>query len=288
MCVASGTKTNGLFTSHRLREGQNMTRKTALVTGASSGVGAVYAEKLAERGFDLVVVARDIERLNQLADTLSEKHGVSITPLPADLSKSNDIKRVLSAIYEDKSLELLVNCAGIGPKGSVLSSDAEDLSGMVYLNVDILHTLTVTAAKKFADRGKGGIINIASVVALMPERFNPTYVASKAFVLALTQALAVELEPRGVQIQAVLPGFTRTEIFDRAGIDINVIPADMMMDADEMVTAALAGLDRGETVTIPSLEEASLWQKMEEARLGLAPFLSLKHSATRYGVGQRT
>lgn len=265
-----------------------MTRKTALVTGASSGIGAVYAEKLAERGFNLVVVARDIDRLNQLADTLSEKHGVSITPLPADLSKSTDIKRVLSAISENTSLDLLVNCAGIGPKGSVLSSDAEDLFGMVYLNVDILHTLTVTAAKTFADRGKGGIINIASVVALMPERFNPTYVASKAFVLALTQALAVELEPRGVQIQTVLPGFTRTEIFDRAGIDINVIPPDMMMDADEMVTAALAGFDRGETVTIPSLEDASLWQKMEEARLGLAPFLSRKHSATRYGVGQKT
>ena len=264
-----------------------MTRKSALVTGPSSGIGAVYSQKLAERGYDLVVVARDIDRLSRLTDTLSKKHGVSVTPLPADLSQSTDVRRVLSAISDDQALELLVNCAGIGPKGPVLASDAEGLSDMVYLYVDILHMLTVAAAKTFADRGIGGIINFASVVALMPERFNPTYVASKAFVLALTQALTIELEPRGVQIQAVLPGFTRTEIFDRAGIDINVIPAEMMMDADEMVAAALAGFDRGETVTIPSLEEVSLWDKMEGARRALAPYLSLHHAASRYGVGQQ-
>lgn len=264
-----------------------MTKKTALVTGASSGIGAVYAKKLAERGFDLVVVARDINRLNILAENLSKESRVMITPLAADLSKSADIKRVLSVLAEDEAMQILVNCAGLGPKGPVLSTEAEDLSNMVYLNVDTLHELTVTAAKTFASRGKGGIINIASVVALMPERFNPTYVATKAFVLALTQALAVELKPHGVQIQAVLPGFTRTEIFDRAGIDINIIPAEMMMDAEEMVTAALAGFDRGETVTIPSLEEAGLWETMEEARHGLAPFLSLKHAASRYGVEQK-
>lgn len=263
-----------------------MTKKTALVTGASSGIGAVYARKLAERGFDLVIIARDVGRLNELAEKLSTEYGVSVKSLPADLSKSADVDRVLSTLSQDQTVDLLVNCAGLGPKGAVLASDIEDLSGMVYLNVDVLHKLTVSAAKTFATRGKGGIINIASVVALMPERFNPTYVASKAFVLGLTQALAIELQPHGVQIQAVLPGFTRTEIFDRAGIDINVIPADMMMDAEEMVAAALAGFDRGETVTIPSLEEVSLWEKMEDARRGLAPFLSLKHSATRYRAGQ--
>lgn len=262
-----------------------MAKGTALITGASSGIGAVYAEKLAGRGYDLVIVARDVERLSALSKRLSQAHGVAITPLPADLAKAVDLSRVLASLREDSSVRLLVNCAGIGPKGAVLASEVEGLSDMVHLNVDVLHALTITAAKVFADRGEGAIINIASVVALMPEHFHATYVASKAFVLALTQALEVELKPKGVQIQAVLPGFTRTEIFDRAGIDIGVIPQDMMMEASEMVEAALAGFDQGELVTIPSLADVRLWERLNEARGNLAPHLSLRHAAARYAVG---
>ena len=260
-----------------------MTKGTALITGASSGIGAVYAEKLASRGFDLIIVARDFGRLSALSKRLSKDHGIAVTPLPADLSRPADLDKVLEKLRGDHSLSLLVNCAGIGPKGAVLSSDVKSLSDMVHLNVDVLHALTVTAAKAFAERGEGTIVNIASVVALMPERFNPTYVASKAFVLALTQALAVELKPKGVTIQAVLPGFTRTEIFDRAGLDVNVIPSEMMMEAGEMVEAALSGLDRGELVTIPSLAETALWDRFDAARGALAPYLSLQHAAARYG-----
>lgn len=259
-----------------------MTQGTALITGASSGIGAVYAEKLAGRGFDLAIVARDIDRLDSLSKRLSKDHGVAVTPLPADLSNSAGLEKVLAKLRGDTEIRLLVNCAGIGPKGAVLGSSVEDLSDIVSLNVDVLHALTVTAAKSFASRGEGAIINIASVVALMPERFNATYAASKAFVLALTQGLTVELEPQGVRIQAVLPGFTRTEIFDRAGIDIKVIPPEMMMEAAEMVEAALAGFDSGEVVTIPSLSDAGLWQKLEDSRVDLAPHLSLKHAAERY------
>ena len=164
----------------------------------------------------------------------------------------------------------------------MLASETAALDRMVHLNVEVLHSLTVTAAKIFANRGAGAIINIASVVALMPERFNPSYVASKAFVLALTQALSKELEPHHVQIQAVLPGFTRTELFDRAGIDINVIPQDMLMEASDMVDAALAGFDKGELITIPSLADVGLWEEMEKARVSLAPHLSLKQAAPRY------
>ncbi|WP_159948755.1 SDR family oxidoreductase [Rhizobium sp. 18065] len=262
-----------------------MTRGTALITGASSGIGAVYAEKLAGRGFDLVIVARDFDRLSAISKRVSRDYGVAVTPLPADLSNSTDLKKVLAKLGDDMTLRLLVNCAGMGPNGTVLASDVEGLSEMVHLNVDVLHALTVTAAKVFASRGEGAIINIASVVALMPERFNPTYVASKAFVLALTEALEVELKPKGVRIQAVLPGFTRTEIFDRAGIDIKMIPQEMMMDASEMVDAALAGFDLGEIVTIPSLADLSLWQNFSQARGELAPHLSLKHAAGRYAIG---
>ncbi|MBW9089489.1 SDR family oxidoreductase [Rhizobium wenxiniae] len=261
-----------------------MTIGTALVTGASSGIGTVYAEKLAQRGYDLKLIARDRDRLDRLAEKLSADHGVTVQALPADLSEPADLEYVSSMLSYDASLRLLVNCAGIGPSGKVLASETAGLAGMVYLNVDALHLLTVAAAKAFVARGQGGIINIASVVALMPERFNPSYVASKAFVLALTQAMAVELEPHGVRIQAVLPGFTRTEIFGRAGIDINIIPDEMMMDAEEMVSAALAGFDQGEIVTIPSLADARLWETLEDARHSLAPHLSLKHAAERYGV----
>nr|WP_299503050.1 SDR family oxidoreductase [uncultured Rhizobium sp.] len=264
-----------------------MTKGTALITGASSGIGAVYAEKLAGRGFDLVIVARDVERLAILSKRLAQEHGVSVAALPADLSRSADLAKVTAKLQGDDSLRMLVNCAGIGPKGPALTAEPERLSDMVYLNVDVLHTLTTVAARIFADRGEGAIINIASVVALMPEHFNATYVASKAFVLALTEALEVELKPKGVRIQAVLPGFTRTEIFDRAGIDINAIPQDMMMDAAEMVDAALAGFDQGEIVTIPSLADVTLWQNYVEARGTLAPHLSLKHAAGRYAIGQR-
>ncbi|WP_247887053.1 SDR family oxidoreductase [Azospirillum sp. SYSU D00513] len=259
-----------------------MAKGTAIITGASSGIGAVYAERLARRGHDLVVVARDRDRLAALAQRLSGEHGVAVTPLPADLTRADDRERVLATLRDDGALSLLVNCAGIGPKGPVLGSEPAALEGMLHLNVDVLQALTVTAARAFAARRQGAIINIASVVALMPERFNGSYCASKAFVLTLTQALAVELEPHGVRMQAVLPGFTRTELFERAGIDIKAIPPEMVMDAGDMVDAALAGFDAGEVVTIPSLADVQLWNDLEKARITLAPHLSLKNPAARY------
>ncbi len=150
------------------------------------------------------------------------------------------------------------------------------------VNVRVLHALTVAAAKAFVGRGSGGIINIASVVATMPERFSGSYAAGRAFVLALTQAMYVELKPKGVRIQAVLPGFTRTEIFNRAGVDSSSIPPSMMMDAGKMVEAALAGHDLGEVVTIPSLEHHDLWVNFEASRRELWPHLSLDRPAVRY------
>lgn len=259
-----------------------MTRPIAIVTGASSGIGAVYADRLAARGYDLIMVARDLERLRNAANRLTERYAVATTPLPLDLCKRDDLELLLARIRDDGNVALLVNSAGIGPNGSVLNSSDEVLNRMVYLNVDVLHALTVTAAKAFSDRGTGAIINLASVVALMPERFNGSYAAGKAFVLALTQALDIELQPKGVRIQAVLPGFTRTEIFERAGVDTAVIPAGMMMDAGHMVDAAMAGFDNGETVTVPSLEHHGLWTAFDVARHELWPHLSLDRPAPRY------
>lgn len=259
-----------------------MTRPIAIVTGASSGIGAVYADRLAARGYDLIMVARDLERLRNAANRLTGKYAVATTPLPLDLGKRGDLDLLIKRIREDRDIELIVNSAGIGPSGTVLNSNEDDLDRMVYLNVNVLHALTIAAAKSFSQKGSGAIVNIASVVALMPERFNGSYAAGKAFVLSLTQALDVELKPNGVRIQAVLPGFTRTEIFERAGFDEAAIPAGMMMDAGHMVDAALAGFDAGEVVTIPSLGNEDLWKALDSARHELGPHLSLDRPAARY------
>ncbi|WP_407866020.1 SDR family NAD(P)-dependent oxidoreductase [Phyllobacterium phragmitis] len=174
----------------------------AIVTGASSGIGSVYADRLATRGYDLIMVARDLERLRNAANHLTESYAVAVTPLPLDLSKHSDLGILLKRIREDENIELRVNSAGIGPSGNVLDASEDALGRMVHLNVDVLHALTVAAANTFAAKGAGAIINIASVVALMPERFNGSYAAGKAFVLSLTQALDVELRPKGVHRSA--------------------------------------------------------------------------------------
>lgn len=147
--------------------------------------------------------------------------------------------------------------------------------------------LAVEAARAFVARGHGTIINIASVLALTPERLNGGYSASKAFVLNLTQALQAETMAAGLRVQAVLSGATRTEIWDRSGTPLSRLPAEILMDVDEMVDAALSGLDQGETITIPSLEDPALWQAFSEARAALGPHLSRSRAARRYGTTPR-
>lgn len=257
---------------------------TALVTGASSGIGATYAERLARRGYDLVLVARDADRLKALAGWLASEHGVKADVLRADLSQRADVLLVDKRLREDGSITLFVNNAGIGPKGPLLKADPDYLDQMVDLNVTAANRLAVVAAQAFAARGKGAIVNIASAVALAAEFFSGTYAASKAFVLALTEALASELKDTGVTIQAVLPGYTRTEIFDRVGGSMDGLDPNTVMEVGDLVDAALAGLDRGELVTMPSLADTQLYDTYTAARGGLRPYLSLNKPAARYGV----
>ncbi|QDL91643.1 SDR family NAD(P)-dependent oxidoreductase [Paroceanicella profunda] len=261
-----------------------MTMGTALVTGASSGIGAIYADRLAQRGYDLLLVARNAERLSGLAARISGDHGVRVETQPADLRTAEGIAGVTRHLMNGGGVTMLVNSAGVAPRGSFLGSELADLSELVDLNVVALHDLTAAAAQTFATRRNGAIINISSAVALMPEHFNASYVASKAFVLGMTQALAADLSACNVRLQAVLPGLTRTEIFDRAGISLNAIDPEMLMEAAELVDAALAGFDLGETVTIPSLPDVGLWEEMERARTTLAPHLSLRTAAARFGL----
>ncbi|KQU71950.1 MULTISPECIES: SDR family oxidoreductase [Ensifer] len=261
-------------------------RGKALVTGASSGIGATYADRLAQRGHDLVLVARDKKRLSDLAAKLSAQYGVTVDVLKADLTLRDDVRLVEKRLREDEAIELLVNNAGIGPKGPLLTDDLDYLEAMIELNVVAVNRLAIAAAQTFAMRGKGAIINIASVVALVPERFNGTYNASKAFVLNLTQSINVEAADKGVRVQAVLPGLTRTEIFDRAGGSIDRLDPSMVMDVTDLVDAALAGFDQGELVTIPSLPDAADWHAFTKARMVLSPNLSHDRPAARYGVEQ--
>ncbi|MBC9250285.1 SDR family oxidoreductase [Pseudomonas alcaligenes] len=254
----------------------------ALVTGASSGIGATYAERLARRGYDLLLVARDEARLQAMAEWLAGEYGVGVEVLKADLTRKADIQTVAQRLRSDGAIRLLVNNAGVAMNGTLAEADGERVDALLQLNIAAVTHLAAAAATAFTAAGRGAIINIASVVALAPEMFNAVYSASKAYVLSLSQTLHGEIGKQGVQVQAVLPGVTRTEIWERSGIDEAALPAEMIMEVGEMVDAALAGFDQGELVTIPSLPDAADWQALVSARAKLGPNLSRNSAAARY------
>ena len=261
-----------------------ISKGTALITGASSGIGAVYADRLAKRGYDLILVARDQKRLTALAASLSAKTGRKVDILPADLTLRADQLRIEERLRSDKTITALVNNAGFGATSKLVDSNIDELEKMIELNVNALTRLTVAALPGFVARTNGLIINIASIVALAPELLNGTYSGTKAYVVNLTQSLHHEVGDKGVQVQAVLPGATSTEFWDRAGLPVHNLPAEIVMTAEEMVDASLAALDQRELITIPSLPEAADWQRFNDARLALGPNLSRQHAAARYGL----
>ncbi|MDE1148004.1 MAG: SDR family oxidoreductase [Azospirillaceae bacterium] len=258
------------------------TKGTALVTGASSGIGATYADRLAHRGYDLILVARNQGRLEELAARLRAEAGVVVDVLPADLTVKADVLKVADRLHTDAAITLFVNNAGLGPQDPSVGADVDYLDTMVQVNVTAANRLAIAATNAFAAKGAGTVVNIASVVALIPEMFSATYVATKAFVLALTQSLNAEAGKLGVRFQAVLPGLTRTEIFERVGKSFDDLDQKMVMDVGEMVEAALAGLDQGELVTIPSLPDPADFDAVNKARYALGPNLSHNHAADRY------
>lgn len=255
---------------------------TALITGASSGIGAVYADRLARRGYRLVLVARDATRLDAVAARLRQEVGASVETVIADLTVKEDLLRIEQRLRNDAGITALVNNAGIAMSGDLLDADPDHLEGLIRLNVLAPSRLALAALPGFVARGRGTLINISSVLALMPEMFNGAYSGTKAYVLNLTQRLQQEVSGKGVRVQAVLPGATRTEIWERAGTDIASLPQDILMAVDEMVDAALAGLDLGELVTIPSLPDIADWEACSAARMKLAPNLSRNKPALRY------
>lgn len=255
----------------------------ALITGASTGIGAVYADRFARRGHDLVLVARDGARMEALADRLRRDYGRAVDVLPADLTNPADLARVEARLRDDGRIGALVNNAGAAAAGGFLDQSADDVGRLIALNTTAVARLASAVAPRFVQVGGGAIVNIASVVALAPEIGMTVYGATKAFVLFLSQGLQVELGPKGVYVQAVLPSVTRTEIWERSGRDVNALPG--AMEAGELVDAALVGYDRREAVTMPPLPDAGQWTAFEAARQAMRPNFMQAHAAERYRTG---
>jgi len=225
--------------------------RSALVTGASTGIGLAFAERLARDHWDLVLVARDRGRLESLATRLRGERGVGVEVLPADLTQPVPLQQVEARIASDATLDLLVNNAGFGTRGPFAELDPEHEAEQVRLNVLALVRLTRAALGHMVSRGRGEIVNVSSLASFQPTPFTATYGATKAFVSSFTEALHEELRGTGVRVQALCPGFTRTEFQQRAGIDTGRIPDLAWMDADAVVEASLAGLARGDAVVVP-------------------------------------
>lgn len=258
-----------------------MSKKPAvLVTGASTGIGAVYAERFARRGHDLILVARNAERMAALAERLRSETGVNVDIVSADLTDEQDLAKVEQRLREDEHIGVLVNNAGTSIPRGFLQQKSEDISKLIALNITAVTRLAHAAAPRFAEKGDGAIINIASVVGLAPEMGATVYGATKAFVLFLSQGLNVELAAKGVYVQAVLPAATRTEIWDHAGVDVETLAG--VMEVGDLVDAALVGFDRRELVTIPPLPDASQWNGFDAARQAMLPNFAQSEPAQRY------
>ncbi|HEX7913351.1 MAG TPA: SDR family oxidoreductase [Paraburkholderia sp.] len=258
-----------------------MSRKPAvLITGASSGIGATYADRFAKRGHDLVLVARDRDRMEQLAARLRAENSVGVDIVKADLTDASELGQVEARLHDDAHIGVLINNAGTSVPGTFVEQTPDTVAALVNLNTTAVVRLAAAVAPRFVQAGTGAIVNIASVVGLVPEFGATVYGATKAFVLYLSQGLQFELESKGVYVQAVLPAATRTEIWTRAGRNVDAIPG--MMAVDELVDAALVGFDRREAVTIPPLPDAGQWDAYQAARQAMLPNFAQEHAAARY------
>jgi hypothetical protein len=254
---------------------------TALITGASTGIGAVYADRLAKRGYDLVLVARDEARMEVLAERLRGETSVAIEIITADLTTDSAVTMIEQRLAGG-DISLLINNAGMSLNGSILENGPAEIARIVALNVTAPTRLAAAAAKAFVAKGEGAVINIASVLALAPEMFDGIYSGTKAFLLNVSQGMSAQLTDKGVYTQAVLPGATRTEIWARSGKNVDAFPEGFVMDVDDLVDAALVGFDRREAITIPPLPDESQFAAMQHARLAMGPNLSKSAVAERY------
>jgi short-subunit dehydrogenase len=257
-----------------------MSKSSVLITGASAGIGAGYAERFAHRGHDLVLVARDEAKLHQLADRLRREAGVAVDVVRADLTVAADLAQVEHRLAHDARIGIFVNNAGGALPGKFVDQSVAQVDQLIALNLGAATRLIQAVTPRFVAAGTGAIINLTSVVAVVPELQMTVYGATKAFLLYLSQGLQAELGPKGVYVQAVLPAATRTAIWDKANVDVNTLKGVMLVE--DLVDAALAGFDRKELVTLPSLPDAGQWQAFDAARQAMAPNFSNAAPAPRY------
>ncbi|MCO6414880.1 SDR family oxidoreductase [Siccirubricoccus sp. KC 17139] len=241
----------------------------AVVTGASSGIGAVYADRLAARGHDLILVARRADRLQALAARIAETHGRKADIHVADLADPASLAQTAATLAANPRIEVLVNNAGLAKLAPFGTAPLADSLSQIALNITSLTQLTQALLPGFLARNRGLIINIASVLGLEVLPGSAVYSGTKGFVLNFSRGLQKELAGSGVKVQAVLPAATATEIWDNSGVPLASLDTGMVMTVENMVDAALAGLDQGEAVTIPPLADLGLWQRAEAARLAL-------------------
>ncbi|GAA5193594.1 SDR family oxidoreductase [Rugosimonospora acidiphila] len=258
------------------------TQGIAVVTGASAGMGAVYADRLARRGYDLLLIARDKSRLEAVAAKVTAGTGRSAEVLAADLADPAQLAKVEERLRTDESISLLVNNAGGTVFGPLAQADPSELEDLITLNVTSLTRLTTAVLAGFTRRGTGTIINLSSALAFNVLPVSAVYSGTKSYVVAFTQALQQEFAETGIRIQTVFPGAVRTDFWTGSGIEVSAFPQEWVMSADDAVDAALAGLDAGEPMTLLSLPDIADWDKFDAARQAMIPNLSRSVPADRY------
>lgn len=255
---------------------------TALVTGASSGIGKVYADRLAARGYNLVLVARRAERLREIADDLQRRFPIRAEVLVADLAQPAGLSAANERITGDPSISLLVNNAGFSSAKSLIETSADVIHSMIALNITALTVLSQAALACFKERGGGTIVNIGSGVGFAPIPWIPVYGPTKAYVLQFTQILQQQAADTNVRVQLVVPGAVISEGWDVAGVSISTMDPASVMTTEDCVDAALSGLDSGEQITAPSLEDEILLRDYETASGALLQGVFNGQPAERY------
>ena len=234
---------------------------TAFITGASSGIGAAYARQLGARGYDLIITARREEKLAALADEIRTAYGVSVTVVPADLSLPDDIRRLEALLREQPALDFVINNAGFGVRGTVGDTDIEKQTAMINVHVTSIYRLTHAAVPGMIARGRGAIINVSSIAGFMANPGAVNYSATKAYINTFTEALAAELRPHGIQVQALCPGFTYSEFHDTPEyeeFERSAFPEFMWATAEDVVADSLAALGSGPVLFVPGLANKAL------------------------------
>jgi short-subunit dehydrogenase len=245
-------------------------------------MGRLFADRLAKRGYDLILIARRADRLEEVAKELKGRYGVSVQTLVADLGAATDLDRVVNTISGDESITLLLNNAGTSTLGSVGEIKDSALEAMIGVNIIALTRLTVAVLPGFKKRDSGTIINMGSVLGFQSLPISSIYSGTKGFVLNFTRGLQDELAKTNIVVQLVAPAAIATDIWEISGVPLSQLDPTTIMKAEDAVDAALAGLDLGEKVTLPSVEDLQLLANYDTARLILLGSSQSGKPATRY------